>query len=98
LVGRNKIRILLKVAVVVVIVVVVVVVVVVSYCLVGGNNISMHQKRMHPSNIPSSDGVLYLSRYYMSQMEQFIPNLKQLVLTQQLSSYFIIDQPLHAED
>jgi hypothetical protein len=95
LVGRNKIRILLKVAVVVVIVVVVVVV---SYCLVGGNNISMHQKRMHPSNIPSSDGVLYLSRYYMSQMEQFIPNLKQLVLTQQLSSYFIIDQPLHAED
>jgi uncharacterized membrane protein YdfJ with MMPL/SSD domain len=96
LVGRNKIRILLKVAVVVVIVVVVVVVVV-SYCLVGGN-ISMHQKRMHPSNIPSSDGVLYLSRYYMSQMEQFIPNLKQLVLTQQLSSYFIIDQPLHAED
>jgi hypothetical protein len=95
LVGRNKIRILLKVAVVVVIVVVVVVV---SYCLVGGNNISMHQKRMHPSNKPSSDGVLYLSRYYMSQMEQFIPNLKQLVLTQQLSSYSIIDQPLHAED
>jgi hypothetical protein len=67
------------------------VVVVVSYCLVGGNNISMHQKRMHPSNITSGGVVLYLSRYN-------ILNMKQLVLTQQLSSYFIIDQPLHAED